>query len=422
MTTTFLLETLAIAYTIYTTNTTDFTVFIAMFAVTALAVKATTWFCNTVVHDFVSGYVLRDAPFNHPLKKAGARTKFVGTAWQFVIHASMALFEIYVLHDEDWLSKPWLCFYPNPEDFTPKTSLRLLFVTQMAIWIFTCFSHRFNSDAHAHKDYFVMYIHHLATIGLVGLAYADNNFKIGTVVLFAHDVSDIGIDTLKMSNYLRLDGKPGLFIVELAYTMTMVMWVYFRLYLFPVYIIAQGSLASAFTSTDYLFPDGTRPLAVRMVSVLGEWTPAYMRYYFSCVTCNVLLIVLFILHIWWFALLFRILLRMLRSVDPHSAGADEYEGNSDREDDDDDEEEGEAKVTGPATEAIANAKPEVAPSAGASKASGSVSVAPAKDAKDAKDAKADKAAESSEDEMVSVGLPTRRKLGSKINKTAKKAL
>ena len=322
---------MAIAYTIFTTNQFDFYYFLAMFGVTALAVKATTWFCNTVMHDYFSGYVLRDAPFNHPLKKRAARTKFVGTAWQFVIHASMVIFEIYVLHDEDWLSKPWMCFYPNPVDFVPKTSLRLLFVTQIAIWIFTCISHRFNSDAHAHKDYFVMYIHHLATIGLVGLAYADNNFKVGAIVLFVHDISDIGIDTLKMSNYLHLDGKPGLYIVELAYTMTMVMWVYFRLYVFPFFIIGQGSLPSLQRTMDFTFPDGTHAMAARMVAALGDWTPAYTRFYVSGVICNLLLILLFVLHIWWFALLFRILIRMVRT-DPHSAGAAEYEGDSDHED------------------------------------------------------------------------------------------
>jgi hypothetical protein len=35
-----------------------------------------------------------------------------------------------------------------------------------AIWIYTCFIHRFSMERI--KDYFMMYLHHLLTIGLIG--------------------------------------------------------------------------------------------------------------------------------------------------------------------------------------------------------------------------------------------------------------
>jgi ceramide synthetase len=363
-----------------------------MILVTAIAVKAVTWFCIHVVHGWFSAVVLKDAPFNHPLGKRAARTKFIGTAWQFFIHASMVVFEMYVLYDEDWLSHPWQCFYPNPQEFVPKQSLRLLYLTQIAIWVYTCFQHRFNADAHAHKDYFVMYVHHLVTIGLVGLAYVDNNMKVGAIVLFVHDASDIGIDTLKMANYLRLDGRPGLFIVETAYAVTMAMWVYFRLYIFPFFIILQSSLPSLYMGDDWWHPDGTRPLSWRMKQLLGDWTPEFKRFYISGVICNLLLATLFVLHIWWFALLLRILVRLVRTNDPHAAGSAEYEGDSDAEDDDEAEGEGET-----ASKPAVTVKP-------------ASTVAATTDKNDDDD---------DNDDVQRVGLPTRRKLGAKATKTKK---
>lgn len=302
-----------------------------MLGATAAAVRLTHWFCETVMFRVVSARWLAAAPFSHPLRRRAARAKFTGAAWQLVIHASMATAEAYVLWGEPWIAKPWLCFFPNPEDFTPKTSLRMLFVAQMAVWVFTCISHRFNSDAHAHKDYFAMYIHHLATIGLVALAYANNDFKVGAVVLFIHDISDIGIDLLKMSNYLRLDGRAGWFIVELSFALTLSLWSYFRLYLFPFSVIGRGTLPSLATTAATTFPDGSLTLATRMKALLGDWTAEYTRFYISAVTCNVLLSVLVVLHIWWFGLLLKILYRAITSDSLHDAGADAYEGASDDE-------------------------------------------------------------------------------------------
>jgi hypothetical protein len=36
-----------------------------------------------------------------------------------------------------------------------------------AVWIYTCFIHRFSMTRI--KDYFMMYLHHLVTIGLIGV-------------------------------------------------------------------------------------------------------------------------------------------------------------------------------------------------------------------------------------------------------------
>ncbi len=278
---------------------------------------------------YVSGYILRNAPYNNPLSKPKTLSKYIGTAWQFVIHVSMSIFELYVLYDEPWLTHTYTAFEPIPQLFTVKQSLRIFFITQISIWVYTCYSHRFNSDAHAHKDYFVMYIHHLATIGLVGLAYTHNYHRVGIIVLFVHDVSDIGVDLLKLSNYLKLEGPSNFFIVEIAYTLCITLWGYFRLYLFPVEIIMKSTIFAVVDSSTWLSEHGTHSLPYMLRQVYGAESSEYTTHIFAASICNVLLIVLQVLHVWWGALLLRILYRMLTSNNPHEAGEEEYEGASD---------------------------------------------------------------------------------------------
>ena len=48
------------------------------------------------------------------------------------------------------------------------------------------------------------YIHHIATIALVAGSWIHGFLRIGVLVLYMHDVSDIPLDLMKMFNYLKL--------------------------------------------------------------------------------------------------------------------------------------------------------------------------------------------------------------------------
>ena len=53
------------------------------------------------------------------------------------------------------------------------------------------------------------------TIALVWGSYSYNYVRIGTVVLYLHDLSDIMVDLLKLTNYMKLEGPKGGFLVEI---------------------------------------------------------------------------------------------------------------------------------------------------------------------------------------------------------------
>ena len=57
------------------------------------------------------------------------------------------------------------------------------------------------------------------------------------VTLFIHDLSDIAVDLLKMSNYMQLEGAKHFFLVEATFVINLISWAYLRLWLFPRYVI-----------------------------------------------------------------------------------------------------------------------------------------------------------------------------------------
>ena len=172
--------------------------------------------------------------------------KWQEQTWQLVVHASASLFEIMILSDEEWWSKPETSWVPHPFEQRGKfrTDLQVFYIAQLAVWMYTCFVHRFVDERR--KDYFVMYLHHIVTIALVGLSWAVGYMRVGILVLFVHDMSDIFVDLLKMVNYLKLENRRGFFASEIAYIVCVLSWMYFRLYQFPFRVV-RGSLTVPYT-------------------------------------------------------------------------------------------------------------------------------------------------------------------------------
>ena len=228
--------------------------------------------------------------------------------------------------------------------------------------MYTCVIHRFFDEKR--RDYFVMYIHHIVTIALVGelrrvfwssriffciiillqqspllslttrfnpptpptlslagVSWSWGYLRIGLLVMYVHDVSDIFVDLLKMVNYLKLEGRQGWFGSEIAYVSCVSMWIYYRLYQFPVRV-----LDSSFTIAWGLFAPDEWDFSWWDFLTRGyhEEMPYYME-------MNVCLFLLLIMHTYWFYLLAMVGYRIL-TESAREASRQEYEGDSDVED------------------------------------------------------------------------------------------
>jgi hypothetical protein len=270
-----------------------------------------------------SGVVLRK--LGDPLGKPVQAQKFQDQAWQFVVHMVMTAWAMSVLvenrdPDTNWWTHIEHTFIPAPMQQNHSPLLRHYYLTQLAVWVVTCFSHV--AWEQAHKDYYVMYTHHLATIFLVCSSYCSGALRVGMVILLLHDASDISVDLLKLANYCKMEGPRGLFIVETTFVTNLCTWVYFRLYYFPFVVI--HSLCT--DVVRLVCPDGypwnaTDPgcngLVLNNGGIWAVWPG---------VCC---LFILMILHLYWFFLFLRIFYKLVSGEEGHDAGRTVYEGASD---------------------------------------------------------------------------------------------
>ncbi len=185
--------------------------------------------------------------------------------------------------------------------------------------------------------------------------------RVGLLVLYVHDVSDIFVDLLKMVNYLKMcvvlgripragrpragqscararparqrpnlappslppapyprrEGMSGFMATEIAYVSCVLSWVYFRLYQFPF-----RAIRASFVEPLRLLAKHPRVASV----VLGlEWFPPDLPLYTEL---NMLLFTLLALHVYWFHLFLMIGWRIVNEG-PREASRQEYEGDSD---------------------------------------------------------------------------------------------
>ena len=267
------------------------------------------------------GYVDSDA-----LAAPIQRKKWAEQSWQLFIHIAFSSAQAVILSSEPWYEHPLTCWVPHPttqaeEGF--RWDLQVVYVSALAVWIYTCFVHRFLDERR--KDYFVMYVHHIVTIALVAGSWAARYLRIGLLVMWVHDVSDVFIDVLKMVNYLKLEGMKGCFGSEIAYVATMVSWAYWRLYQFPFVV-----LRASFFDIWRVLATNPRPASWAGLGIFGELLPLFPSEMPAWPTMNALLFVLCGLHVYWFGLLGMVGYR-IATESAREASRQEYEGLSDEE-------------------------------------------------------------------------------------------
>jgi hypothetical protein len=137
------------------------------------------------------------------------------------------------------------------------------------------------------KDFAEMCIHHAATCTLIGVSYAYDYTRIGLVVLILHDCGDIFLYFAKFYNYLKFQKTT-----DLLFGTFVIVFAICRLFLFPL-----GPIRTAW-------------------GPLTGYIPEYKETYHQFKGAYILpgmLTVLQALHVMWFALIIRMVIRMLKT-------------------------------------------------------------------------------------------------------------
>jgi hypothetical protein len=122
-------------------------------------------------------------------------------------------------------------------------------------------------------NYVSMTVHHMATIALISCSYAvQNNYRLGTLVFWVHDVCDVPVCLTRLA--VDLGSTPA---TAVFYFLLIGCWVVFRLLVFPLSVIRAVSFD-----------------AIRLGWV--PWPEAY-----AWVPLTLFMLLLLAMHILWFA-------------------------------------------------------------------------------------------------------------------------
>ena len=154
--------------------------------------------------------------------------KWEDQGWQFGIHVTMTAYEMYLISQQPaagwWADAATIAC---PGENTTSRELELFILLQLSIWLVTGFSCTLFEERR--KDYVEMMIHHIITNLLIGTAIIKGEHPFALLILFVHDSSDILVDFLKMSNYLKLEGRKYFFVSEISFvTLVFAVWPYCR--------------------------------------------------------------------------------------------------------------------------------------------------------------------------------------------------
>ncbi|XP_040015771.1 ceramide synthase 5 isoform X1 [Xiphias gladius] len=208
--------------------------------------------------------------------KPSTHTKFCESMWRLTFYLCIFSYGLQFLWQSPWMWDTRHCWYNYPyQVMTP--GLYHYYVTELAFYWSLMFS-QFTDIKR--KDFLIMFIHHLATVGLISFSYVNNMARVGSLVMCVHDASDFLLEAAKLANYAKYQRLCDfLFIVfSVAFFIT-------RLVIYPIWVLNSTMFESW--------------------AIVGPF-PSWWLF-------NFLLLVLQVLHIIWSYLIARIAVKaMLR--------------------------------------------------------------------------------------------------------------
>ncbi|KAL2649710.1 hypothetical protein R1flu_017838 [Riccia fluitans] len=230
--------------------------------------------------------------------------KFKESAWKMCYFLSAEIFALVVTYHEPYFLNTEM-FWRGPgsqiwPDQKAKLKLKLLYGFEGGFYAYSIFALIWWETRR--KDFGVSMSHHVATEALIVFSYLARFARPGSVILALHDASDIFLEVGKLTKYSGSEIIPSISFVLFALS-----WIVLRLILYPFWII--------------------RSTSIEVLSILDRnYKNGPLLYY----TFNTLLISLFVLHIYWWILIWRMI---VRQVQARGKVADDVRSDSDEDDD-----------------------------------------------------------------------------------------
>nr|XP_061795522.1 ceramide synthase 2-like [Nerophis lumbriciformis] len=201
--------------------------------------------------------------------------KFGEAAWRFFFYLTAFAGGLACLIDTPWFWDRRECWRQYP---VQPMQRRHYWYYMLELGFYGSLLLRISVDI-KRKDFKEQVIHHLATVFLISFSYCANYIRIGTLVMLLHDSADILLEAAKMFNY----GSGWRKVCDVLFVVFAAVFFLSRLVIFPSKIIHTTLVLSM------------------------ETFQPFVGYYFF----NILLMVLQGLHVFWAALILRMVPKFL---------------------------------------------------------------------------------------------------------------
>lgn len=202
--------------------------------------------------------------------KPSTLVKFCESSWKSAYYAYSFIYGVLSLWNKPWLwniNESWTN-YPHQ---SLSTEVWWYYMISLAFYWSLTVSQFFDV---IRKDFWQMFIHHVATVLLIMFSWVCNLHRAGSLVLLVHDFADIFLEGAKALKYARYQKT-----CDVVFAFFTIVWIITRLGFFPFWILYS-------TAID----------APRIVNTMF---PAYYIF-------NGLLVLLLVLNLYWTYLILRI--------------------------------------------------------------------------------------------------------------------
>ncbi|XP_069509564.1 ceramide synthase 5 isoform X1 [Ambystoma mexicanum] len=160
--------------------------------------------------------------------KPSTLTKFCESMWRFTFYLYIFSYGLRFLWSTPWFWDTRQCWYNYPyQALMP--DLYYYYMMELGFYWSLMFS-QFTDIKR--KDFLIMFVHHLATIGLISFSYVNNMVRVGTLVMCLHDASDCFLEAAKLANYAKYQR-----ICDTLFCFFGFVFVTTRLVIYPVWIL-----------------------------------------------------------------------------------------------------------------------------------------------------------------------------------------
>ena len=226
------------------------------------------------------------------IRAENKQVRFAEQGYALFYWGFMGIVGVYVMSFQDsWWYNMEHFWYQYPH-WQMRPELKLYYLLQTSFWLQQAFVMLLGLER-PRKDYYELVAHHLVTLWLIGWSYFINLTMIGTTVFVCMDIPDTWLALAKMLNYLDMNAAAAA-----VYSVFMVAWTYFRLYLSAL------TLRSVYVHF-YLIPQYARTFS----PLRGYWLVWWMQAHVFAP-----LLLLLLLNIFWYVLMWQILIRSLYGI------------------------------------------------------------------------------------------------------------